>query len=524
MANYGFTVNMEGNAKKQLEEVQQELGKFGVKAKLETEKAESAFERMGEKVHGIFEGMKDLILPGLGIGALFEGYEFIEKSVEHTNALQKATADLHQTLISMHGALGISEEDLNKQAEAIDKVTTFSKPAIITAQAMLATFGNVKGEQFKSAMESVSDYAVKFMHNDMTEAAKSLGIALDDPIKGVARLHRQGVSFSAQQKEQIKNYMEQGKILKAQEIILKEIKKESGGQAVAFGETDAGKLERAKKAWDDVYEKVGNIVNKIKLALIPVLQEVVKLVEGFVDLLSSDTGWGQFLRYFILALGAIVAGLVAVKLATIAWNIAMQANPIVWIVDLVVLLGVATMALWDKWKGFRQFLGGFFGFVKQQISLLIDGLIGAATVMGDILAGKFSKAWDDVKKTSKQLAVELTVGMSDSIQKNAKAAGDSNFKFGDILKIATGQKSLGEAGAGLGKNGFGGMADAAYKTSELAGAHGGLGEAKVINIHIGTMQEIKGVVMDQLKSKGQDAVETMLRVINNISQSQSSVQ
>ena len=56
------------------------------------------------------------------------------------------------------------------------------------------------------------------------------------------------------------------------------------------------------------------------------------------------------------------------------------------------------------------------------------------------------------------------------------------------------------------------------------GDRGGLGEAKVINIHIGTMQEIKGVVMDQLKSKGQDAVETMLRVINNISQSQSSVQ
>lgn len=62
----------------------------------------------------------------------------------------------------------------------------------------------------------------------------------------------------------------------------------------------------------------------------------------------------------------------------------------------------------------------------------------------------------------------------------------------------------------------------AYNTSALGGARGGLGEAKVVNIKIDTMQKIVTSDNKQLKAKGQDAVEVMLRTLNNIAYNQSS--
>jgi tape measure domain-containing protein len=64
----------------------------------------------------------------------------------------------------------------------------------------------------------------------------------------------------------------------------------------------------------------------------------------------------------------------------------------------------------------------------------------------------------------------------------------------------------------------------AINTSALGGAKGGLGEAKVINIKIDTMQKILTTDNKQLKARGQDAVEVMLRTLNNVAYSQSATQ
>jgi DNA repair exonuclease SbcCD ATPase subunit len=60
----------------------------------------------------------------------------------------------------------------------------------------------------------------------------------------------------------------------------------------------------------------------------------------------------------------------------------------------------------------------------------------------------------------------------------------------------------------------------AINTSNLSGASGGLGQAKVINIHIDTMQKVTTNDNKELKTKGQDAVEVMVRAVNNLAYSQ----
>ena len=68
----------------------------------------------------------------------------------------------------------------------------------------------------------------------------------------------------------------------------------------------------------------------------------------------------------------------------------------------------------------------------------------------------------------------------------------------------------------------GAMGGSASKTSHLAGASGGLGEAKIITIHIGVMQQNNGV--KESRDKAAQGVEILTRTLNNIAYGSSSSQ
>lgn len=61
----------------------------------------------------------------------------------------------------------------------------------------------------------------------------------------------------------------------------------------------------------------------------------------------------------------------------------------------------------------------------------------------------------------------------------------------------------------------------ALNTSNLAGANGGLGSSKIIQIHIGVVQQNNGV--KESKSVADQAVQQLLRELNNVSDSQNSM-
>lgn len=73
--------------------------------------------------------------------------------------------------------------------------------------------------------------------------------------------------------------------------------------------------------------------------------------------------------------------------------------------------------------------------------------------------------------------------------------------------------------------GGGGASGNAFSTASLAGASGGLGEAKqvIINFHA-PFQENIVPNKDMLKAKGNEAIQAMLRMLNNVALSQSTTQ
>jgi uncharacterized phage infection (PIP) family protein YhgE len=78
------------------------------------------------------------------------------------------------------------------------------------------------------------------LNQDAKQGAIQLGKALNDPIKGITALSRVGVSFTEDQKKQIRAFQEAGDLTKAQAIILKELQTEFGGAAEAVNQVDAG--------------------------------------------------------------------------------------------------------------------------------------------------------------------------------------------------------------------------------------------------------------------------------------------
>jgi hypothetical protein len=102
--------------------------------------------------------------------------------------------------------------------------------------------------------------------------ATALGKALENPIKGVAALARNGTTFTDQQREQIKVLQESGDLLGAQELILAEVESQYGGVA----EATADASEKFKILSDNLREDVGEPLLEIFNDLIEDLEPVFK--------------------------------------------------------------------------------------------------------------------------------------------------------------------------------------------------------------------------------------------------------
>jgi hypothetical protein len=185
----------------------------------------------------------------LGIGGLVMG---LRKSMSLAQEQIKQEQKLEAVLRATGHAAGFSSAQLIENASALQRVTNYGDETIIGAQAVLATFKEIKGDVFKDATASILDMSA-VMGTDLQAAAIQVGKALNDPIKGVSALSKVGVSFTSQQKDQIKAMQEAGDVAGAQKLILAELASEFGGAAEAM----ADPVQQLKNSMGDLAEAIG---------------------------------------------------------------------------------------------------------------------------------------------------------------------------------------------------------------------------------------------------------------------------
>jgi hypothetical protein len=152
------------------------------------------------------------------------------------------------------GAANLTTKQIGELANAMSIKTGVDDEAIQSSMNLLLTFKAVRNEVgagndiFARASMAALDLGNVFGSTDA--AAKQLGKALSDPVKGVSALKKAGVDFTDAQRKQIKAFVDSGNVLGAQKLILKEVESQVGGTAAATA-TD---FDRMKVAVGNVAE------------------------------------------------------------------------------------------------------------------------------------------------------------------------------------------------------------------------------------------------------------------------------
>ena len=182
---------------------------------------------------------------GVGVRAAIGEFEEAEKSARATEAVIRSTGN----------AAEVSAQQQEQLVTQLSRLAGIDDEVVNGGANMLRTFTQIKGEKFGEALGASLDYAA-FKGKDLASSAELIGKALNDPLTGMNKLTRAGVVFSAQQKQQIKDFMAVGDVASAQGVILQELETEYGGQAEAAA-TASGKM---KVAFGDAAEAAGGIL------------------------------------------------------------------------------------------------------------------------------------------------------------------------------------------------------------------------------------------------------------------------
>lgn len=319
--------------------------------------------------------MKKAFLPATAALAGMAG--FLGNAARGAERARIASAGLQSVLKTMGYA--DATKRVEEYAEALELSLGVDADVIKRTQTKLATFKglaktvNTAEGAFDRATKAALDLAAAGF-GEAEGNAVQLGKALEDPIKGISALSRAGVTFTAQEKDKIKQLVKSNKLLEAQDIVLSAIEGQVGGTSAAT----ASGMDKMKLALDRVSDVFGE-------ALLPAIEKVVPYFERFAT-------WASNNKTVVMAIAGAFAILAT---AIVAVNVAMMLNPAVLIVAGLVAIGAALVTAYKRFEGFRnvvdsvaKFLGKAFGGMVKIITGAINQVLKAYNYVNDIWGGQ----------------------------------------------------------------------------------------------------------------------------------------
>lgn len=268
----------------------------------DADKAKSDLQSVGKSADTVQQGFGAMLKQGLANAAGFAIFNLGAKAIgfvkdQMVDSIQVAMkhqdimAQTAQAIKSTGDASGMSAQQISNLALSLSKTTDFSDDTIQSGENLLLTFTHIGKNVFPQTTQAMLDMS-QAMHMGPEQAALQLGKALDDPKTGLTALQREGVKFSAAEKEQIAVMLAHNNVAGAQKIMLKELQTEFGGSAEAAGKTFAGQLAILKNKLTDVKQEIGG-------ALLPILSNMVSDITGKV--LPAIGNIGHYFSLFDLS-------------------------------------------------------------------------------------------------------------------------------------------------------------------------------------------------------------------------------
>jgi phage-related protein len=337
---------------------------IGESSKLKSEVAK--VEGTGGKMKSWAKGVGGAVAGAFAVGAVAA---FGKSAVDAALESEVATNRLESVFRSMGDTTGKAAQEAEKFAGALSRKTGIDDEAIMSSQALLATFGKVSSETgrqagiFDRATAAAADLS-KAGFGDMDSSAKALGKALQDPAKGITALAKSGVTFTQQQKDQIKWMTASGDTLGAQKIVLGEVEHQVKGTA----EATATSADKMNVAWGETQESVGK-------ALLPVLEKLAPVLDTIATFIQKNITW---LLPLAIAIGVLAVAMKIAALANTLFGVSMTAalGPILIVIAAIAALIAIGYLIVRNWDSIKKAAAAVWGFMQKVWDKILNAMKG----------------------------------------------------------------------------------------------------------------------------------------------------
>ena len=366
--------------------------------------ASSAFNQANKSGFS-FMSMARGLLPVISVAT---GIAFINKSIDAWKVQEAAVANVEAGLKSTGNAAGLSSQQLQKMAAALQGKSIFGDEAVLqNSTAQLLTFTNITYKNFERVQNVAADVTSKLKGinatgEDLKGVSLMMGKAMENPIRGLTAMRRIGISFTDQEEMVVRQMMAANDTIGAQNFMLKAIERQYGGTAEALSRTSAGMAKMRENRIGDMMETIGQKMLPMKITFLSLVDSVLPALTAAFEVLGNAVqmlqpvinGIKKAFKIIGPYLPEIVAGFVAWQVATeaivavkfaselVSWakylwmmrefvtkaavaqwllNLAMSANPIALIVIGITALTVAIVFMIRHWDLVKQ---KFFEFTK----------------------------------------------------------------------------------------------------------------------------------------------------------------
>lgn len=400
-----------------------------------------------EATWGKFGGaMKKMAVPAAAVGTALGGA--LMNAKKQAGEAAKSQKILNQAMSKAGYAENAAAA--NEYARELSKATGIDQNSIRIAQARLASNEDIAAstDVMGKATKLAADMAAQGF-GDMEKNALILAKGLEDPAKGMMQLNRMGITFSLEQQKAIKDAMKAGDQAMAQQLLISGVISEVGGSAEKNASSTA-KMRAAyadlaiqigslllpvfsafAKALTGVINWLSQNIGVTK-ALIATIGGLVTIILGvnaamkvwetganavklanklldssLIKNIATGARWIASLVAQKAASVAQAAGTAAMTVATKLWNTitrtasivskgftgairglnaAMKANPIGFVIGLIMALVTAFMYAWRNSETFRRIVTQAFNAVKDVAQRVFSAIASAIQPVIDLLS------------------------------------------------------------------------------------------------------------------------------------------
>jgi len=351
---------------------------------------------------------------GMSIGAV---KDYLSGAVQGAMDMQVAQAETNRILASGSHVAGLTAASVDNLSQSLMSSTGVDDDVVRGAANILAGYSKISNQAYPDVAKAALDLAraqatATGSAMDANAAAKTLGMAMQDPSRAARLLRADNIVLSQSQQDAIKTALAHGDTMKAQGVILDAVKSKVGGASDAYKNTAAGGMMAFQTAMGNIQKTIGTailpILTRLLQAVSPIAQQFADKLPGALKAAGDALSHLQPPMKFIsdngdiikTVLAGLAIGIAAVTIpilvglipAFIAWAAAagaaaiatiIAAAPIIAVIAVITLIVVAIKLLIDHWAQVSAFFQNLGGTVKKAVGDIL-GHIGE--FIGNVIA------------------------------------------------------------------------------------------------------------------------------------------